>query len=232
MESKWHHLKKKAIQLRKQGLSIGSIENVLGISRSTLSGWFRDVKLSEQQKNKLLQNWRNALITARKKAVLWHNSQKAKRLEEAKNAANETLRRINLKSRDILELALAILYLGEGAKKTVETALGSSDPKILKFYLFVLKNVYNLDDKKIRCELYLRADQDPQEIKKFWVKELKLPIENFKYVNLDKRTRGSKTFPNYKGVCQLRCSNVAIQRKLLYLSNQFCEQVIKNFMRD
>ena len=232
MVSKWQHLKEKSILLRKQGLSIGSIESKLGIPRSTLSGWFRNIKLTHKQKNQLLENWRNALITARQKAVIWHNTQKTRRLEEAKIAANNTLQGINLQNNAILELALAMLYLGEGAKKTLETALGSSDPNILKFFLSVLKNVYKLDSKKIRCELYLRADQNPQEIKQFWAKELKLPLQNFKYVNLDRRTQGSKTFTHYKGVCQLRCGNVAIQRKLLYLSNQFCEQVLKNFMRD
>jgi len=228
MKSKWYELKSDAIKLRKRGLSIGRIERRLGIPRSTLSGWLKNVKLTQGQKEKLLQDWKNALVKARKKAVLWHNAQKAKRLLEAKCEALKTLEKIDINDPNIIELALAMLYLGEGAKTTDETAIGSSDPSILKFFLAILKGIYNLDVRKIRCELNLRADQSPEKMKRFWAKELKLPLSNFRHVNIDKRTIGSKTYPNYKGVCHIKCGSVAIQRKLTHINNLFCQKVIKN----
>lgn len=227
MRSKWYELKPTAVKLRKRGFSIGKIERRLGIPRSTLSGWLKNIRLTEKQKRKLLQDWKNALIKARKKAVLWHNAQKVKRLQEAQNSALKTLKNINIDNPSVLELALAILYMGEGAKKTDETAIGSSDPLILKFFLAILRKVYNLRIKKIRCELNLRADQDPEKMKRHWARELKLPLRNFRHVNIDKRTMGSKTYPHYKGVCQIRYGNVAIQRKLIFLSNLFCQKVIE-----
>lgn len=227
MKSRWYELKDKVIKLRRQGFSMNMIENRYGIARSTLSGWFRNVKLTPAQKRKLLKNSRVGLIAARKKAVLWHNEQKRHRLEEARMQALYTLGRINTNNKQILELALAILYLGEGSKTTVETSIGSSDPLILKFFLSCLKTLYNFDVNKIGCELHLRADQNPNKVKNFWAKELKLPLSNFKQTTIDKRTLGSKTFPHYKGVCVLRCGSVAIQRKLLYLSHFFCEQIAK-----
>lgn len=227
MKSRWFELKNKAIKLRKQGFSMNMIEDRHGIARSTLSGWFKNVKLTPTQKKKLLQNSKIALIAARKKAVLWHNAQKQRRLEEARLQALQTLGNINTNNRYILELALAILYLGEGNKTTVETSIGNSDPLILKFFLSCLKKIYNFDVKKIRCELYLRADQNPRKIKRFWARELKLSLNNFKQIAIDKRTLGSKTFPHYKGVCALKCGNVAIQRRLLYLARFFCEEIAK-----
>ncbi|MBI2625346.1 MAG: hypothetical protein HYW70_03365 [Candidatus Nealsonbacteria bacterium] len=207
---------------------MNTIEKRYGIARSTLSGWFRNVKLTPAQKKKLSQNSNAALISARKRAVLWHNAQKQRRLREAKLQALHTLRKINPKNRHILELTLAILYLGEGNKASVETSIGNSDPLILKFFLSCLRKIYNFNVDKIRCELHLRADQDPERIKRFWAKKLKLSLSNFKQVTIDKRTLGSKTFAYYKGVCVLRCANVAIQRKLLYLARYFCEQIIKS----
>ncbi|MBI2514913.1 hypothetical protein HYV91_01855 [Candidatus Wolfebacteria bacterium] len=226
MKSKWFRYKDEAIRLRKKGFSIGNVEKCLGIPRSTLSGWFKDVKLSEKQKHKLWLNWKNGLTKARKKAVLWHNQQKQNRLNEAREASLGVLRRINLKDKDILDLALAMLYLGEGAKKNAETAMGSSDPLILRFFIAALRKIYNFDISKMRCELYLRADQNPDVIKRFWSSELNLPIRNFKQVSIDKRTIGIKTYPGYKGVCNIRCSNVAIKRKLLYLSELFIKKFI------
>src|SRR3989338_174851 len=226
MKSKWYELKENAIKLRQQGFSIGKIERDLGIPRSTLSGWLKNIKLTARQKEELLQNWKNGLINARRQAVIWHNAQKAERIKEAESSAKRTLKNINLNDKNILELALAFLYLGEGAKNNPETALGSSNPLILKFFLSLLKNIYNIKVEKIGCELSLRADQNPDEMKKFWSHALKIPIERFKQVHLDKRTIGSKTYQHYKGVCHLRCCNVAIQRKLISIANLFCEKII------
>lgn len=230
MKSKWFKLKPDAIKLRKKGLSIGKIEHRLGIPRSTLSGWLRDIELSKKQKEKLIQNWRKALVKARKKAVLWHNAQKEKRLRSAKEQALKTVGAIDIADKKILELALAILYMGEGTKSKVETAMGSSDSLILKFFLSALKTLYNLDPKKVKCQLSLRADQNPEKMKRFWSKELNIPIDNFGYVNIDKRTVGSKTYPRYKGVCYIICGNVAIQRKLLYLGEIFCKKTIEKYL--
>lgn len=117
MISMWFELKEKAVGLRKTGLSIKKIENELGIPRSTLSGWFRYVELSESQKEKLRRDWRNGLITARQKAAIWHKNRKEERIACAKKEALETLSRIDNKDHALLELALSILYLGEGSKK-------------------------------------------------------------------------------------------------------------------
>lgn len=230
MKSKWFELKPDAIRLRKKGFSIGKIEHRLGIPRSTLSGWLRDIELSKKQKEKLTQNWKKALVKARKKAVLWHNAQKEKRLKSAKEQALKTVETIDITDKKILELALATLYMGEGTKSKVETAMGSSDPLILKFFLATLKAIYNLDLKKVKCQLSLRADQKPEKMKRFWSKELSIPIDNFGYVNRDKRTVGSKTYPRYKGVCYITCGNVAIQRKLLYLGEIFCKKTIEKYL--
>jgi len=229
MKSKWSELKENAIKLRKRGLSIRKVEQYLGVPRSTLSGWFKNVELSARQREKLYNDWKKALIKARKKAVLWHNAQKEGRLLEAKNQAIKTLRQINKDDKNILELTLAILYLGEGSKKNIETALGSSDPLILKFFIKALKNIYNFNVEKIRCELYLRADQDPETIKHFWSQTLKLPKNCFKSVSIDNRTLGSKTYPTYKGVCNLRCGSVAIKRKLLYLGEAFLKNIVEKY---
>ncbi len=203
------------------------IEKRYGIPRSTLSGWFKNIKLSKRQKQKLIMNRFNALQKARGKAVLWHNNQKEKRLKEAENNAKNILNNININDKNIFKIAIAMLYLGEGAKKNQETAIGNSNPLILKFFLIFLKKIFNIDINKIRCELYLRADQNSKKIKKFWMKELNLPSTCFKQINIDKRTVGSKTYIDYNGVCNLRCGNVAIQRELLYLSKLFCEKIIQ-----
>ncbi len=227
MASKWFDKKPEALKLRKSGLSIGVIETRLGIPRSTLSGWFKDVVLTKQQKEVLFKRWQNGLVSARKKAIAWHNAGKKQRLEAAQESAEEVIAAIDIKDRNILDLFLAVLYLGEGGKSNDSTNMGNSDPLIMKTFLTILIKNYNIDLKRVRCSLNLRADQDVEGLKKFWLKELGLPMENMKYVYIDKRTIGSKTYPDYKGVCTIECGNVAIKRKLLNISRGLCERIVK-----
>ena len=218
-------LKGRALNLREQGISIVGIEKSLGVPRSTLSGWFKRIKLTPEQKEILLKSKLKSLEKARIKASLWHQEQKMKRLENAKREAQDVLKRIDLDNRVTKELALALLYLGEGFKKNCETAIGNSDPLILRFFLDALEDLYGFDRGEFRYELYLRADQTPEKIRKYWSTELRVPMTKFKQVNVDKRTGKTKTYPHYKGVCSIRCGNVAIQRKLMYLSRLYCDGV-------
>ncbi|MFA6254054.1 MAG: hypothetical protein WC640_02220 [Candidatus Paceibacterota bacterium] len=227
MKSRWFELKSKAISLREKGKSIRDVEKTLDIPRSTLSGWFRDIKLTSLQKKRLKRKHERALIKARKGATKWHNGQKEDRLRTAEIEADKTLNKID-KDREILELSLAMLYLGEGYKAGSATSLGNSDPLILKFFLKVMKFVYNLKMENISFYLHLRADQDPELLKKYWAKKLEMPTDRFRKVSIDKRTLGTKTYPNYKGVCIISCGNVAIQRKLVYIGRKFCQEIADN----
>jgi hypothetical protein len=225
MKSKWFHLKDRAILLRKKGYSIRTIELRLGIPRSTLSGWLKDVPLTSSQRRKLRTEWNKSLKKARAEAVKWHNKQKEDRIELARLQAIKTLERLP-KNPAIRELALAFLYLGEGAKRDRSTTLGNSNPMILRFFISVLQSDFGIPEDKFACWLHLRADQNPDDMICYWAKELSLPKKNFRSCAIDERTKGLPTYPHYKGVCIISCGNIAVQRKLLYLSNMFCDQII------
>lgn len=224
MISRWADQKSKAVALRREGNSIGSIERMLGIPRSTLSGWFRSVPLTKEQQIKLNQRARQGLARARIVAVQWHNAQKKDRIEKAAQVGAEVLKRI---PNDVatLELALAFLYLGEGSKIGARTSLGSSDPRIVKFFIQCLRQIYAVPVETIKCYLHLRADQDPKKMERYWSRELSLSNVNFGKASVDKRTSGKPTYPHYKGVCLIECGRVDIQRRLMYIANGFCDIV-------
>lgn len=220
MRSKWFHLKEDALGMRKKGKSITHIERNLGIPRSTLSGWFKDIKLSEKHIKRLNKNKYLALEKARKKAVKIHEDQKMQRILSAQKEALDVLGKIDKDNVYILELVLSSLYIGEGFKGSY-TGMGSSETLILQFFINSIRKIYNIPITKISCRLHLRFDQDPKEIKRYWSKELNLPTSNFKGVSVDKRTKGSKTYRDYMGVCVVTCGNVAIQRRLMYLGKTY-----------
>jgi len=220
--AKRNELKPVAISMRKKGNSIGKIERELKIPRSTLGGWFKNIELTKSQKIRLHKNLENVLNRARKRALIWHHLQKEKRLEIARVQAAKTLNKINYKDKNILELNLAMLYLGEG-DKTQQTSMGSTNVLILRFFIRSLNLLFDIDSSMIKCELHLRSDQNEKELIEYWSRQLNLSINVFTSVK-DKRTAKSKTYPNYKGVCVVRCGgNIAIQRRLMYLGQEYCK---------
>lgn len=226
MQSKWLEFKNEVVLLRQNGESTRTLEKKFGIPRSTLSGWFKTVVLTKTQREILLKRNRISLLNAQKKATRWHQQQKILRIKKAKENASSVADVIDTSDRNVLELSLALLYLGEGYKKNL-LGIGNSNPKILNFFLRSIKILYNINSSGVICELNLRADQDVQKVKKYWSKTLGISLKNFKTVNFDKRTEGSKTYSSYKGVCQLRCANIAVQRRLLFLADIYCDRVVK-----
>lgn len=221
MISKWYDLKSQAIKMRKNGTSTREVERVLKIPRSTLSGWFKNIKLTKTQKRKLDTNWRNALIDARKKAVIWHNHQKELRIKDAHEKATETLNKIDIDDKNVLELALAMLYLGEGAK-TQTTSMVNSNSQIIKFFIKSLHKIFKVEKNDLNYELHLRSNQNEIDAIDYWAKELGINKGRFTFVK-DKRIAKTATYPNYKGVCVVNCGRIAIQRRLVHLGQEFCK---------
>jgi len=224
MYSRWFHLKEEAVALRETGMSITVIERRLGIPRSTLSGWFKNIQLTEDQRLSLMKSKQDGWAKARIKAVESHKAQKTLRLLEAKRQAEKTLAHIDITDGAILDLAFAMLYLGEGSKNGT-TSIASSDPRILRFVLAVLRKNYGVNSGMVKCELHLRADQGAEELKQYWSSVLNVPLSNFRKAYFDQRSAGRPTYDRYKGVCVLYCGSIAIQRKLTYLYNHFCDKV-------
>jgi hypothetical protein len=225
MKSKWFDYKDAVLDLRRKGTSMTVIEQEFGIPRSTLSGWFKQVPLTETQRTKLMKNSQDGWKKAREKAVITKNLQKAQRLATAQKEAIDVHSKID-KSNSTLELALAMLYFGEGGKKD-STNMGAADPFMLLFFITSLENLYHLDRNTFRYDLHLRDDQCIEVQKEFWASKLEIPVEKIGYVSKDKRTIGKPTRNNYPGVCQISIGNIAIQRRLKALYNVYCAEVIK-----
>ncbi len=221
MISKWFELKNEAISLRKKGLAIRYIENKLGIPRSTLSGWFKNIKLSEEQQQKLTEDWKNGLTTARKKAATWHIEDGNRRRKIIRQEVESFTSNIKI-GKEMGELILATFYLAEGGKTEDSFAIANSNPEILLGIVSLLRKVFIIDESKFRCALHLRKDQDENKAKEFWSTILGVPKTQFIKTQFDKRTI-KKTYEHYKGVCVLIYYDMALQRRILYLG----EEVLK-----
>ena len=157
MRSKWYELKPVALKLRKSGKSTRNIEKILKIPRSTLSGWFKYIKLDDEQLASLELNRINSLKKARHKAVMCHNNQKKQGVLEAEKQSLITLANLEINNMFIRELALAMLYLGEGIKGNNGLGIGNTDALILKFFIQIITTDYNISKDKIKLYLHFQV---------------------------------------------------------------------------
>ena len=227
MKSRWDGYRQNAVALRKKGESIRDIELSLGIPRSTLSGWFKNIVLTSSQNKRLASKNRAGLAKARIQATESHRKNKQRRLESVRATVEKTLQSIPINDLVTLEIALAMLYFGEGSKTKQGLRLGNSDPRIIRFYIDSLKKLYALPGDCLYFALHLRADQNEEEEKAFWSQALDVPLAKFRYCIKDPRTAGKPTRLDYHGVCLAQGGPVEIQRRLMYLSEAFCERATR-----
>lgn len=83
-----------------------------------------------------------------------------------------------------LESIIAMLYWGEGYKGSVERPskivdFTNSDPEMIRLFLFTLRNLYDVDEKKFRIQLYCYSDQNLKGLIRFWSGLTSIPKEQF-----------------------------------------------------
>ena len=212
-------LKRIARKLRRQGESVRSIESNLKVARSTISIWTKDIKLTHKQLNKLEANRKQALKIAVKRASIVNRQIKQSRLKAINDSVRLFIDDIKL-NKSHLEIFLAALYLGEGFKSSGRTGFCNSNPKTVKAFVDMLRNLYNIDESKLRAGIYARFDQKPMKLINFWSKALNIPKSQFHKTQVDLRTSGSATYKGYKGVCAVYYNDTQIKRRLMAIANE------------
>jgi len=210
-------LKKEAVRLRMDGKTYTEIRNQLGgVSKGTLSYWFKDIVLPADYSQKARENNLLVLSKARICAV---EAKKAIRLNEIKSIFKENVcLREDLKNKNTGKIALVMLYLGEGMKNRKNGAmmLGNSDPITVSLFMHLLRSTYEINESKFRCTLQCRADQDIKGLEFFWSNVTKVPLSQFYKAQVDPRTVGKPSKkPDYKGVCRIDYFSAKIFAELL-----------------
>lgn len=160
--------KEEARKLRKEdGLSIMDISKKLGVSKSSVSLWVRDIQLSDIQMIKLQEKKPGSYKGA--KAV--KNKFKEFRIQCQDNGRKRII------NNDILFIAGCMLYWGEGAKSKNQVCLANSDPNLMKFYMKFLRESLKVLNSEITIHINCYTDvKSLNEIQNYWLNILDLPI--------------------------------------------------------
>lgn len=143
----------------KHGKSMASIANILCVSLDSVVYFMRKYGISRRtsaESNAI--NFINKKPTFKKRKTFRHTRE--------------------------LKSIIAMLYWGEGYKgsnnkpsKIVDFT--NSDPEMIRLFLFALRNLYKVDEKKFRVQLYCYSDQNLRSLIKFWSSLTSISAEQF-----------------------------------------------------
>ena len=169
------YLRDQARVWRKSGASLNEITHKLQVPKSTVRYWCRDITLSKQQQSKLFAKQKlGGVMSAEKKRI--------KRIVSTQKLLNEGIREIgNLSAREILLVSVA-LYWAEGYKKGNDSfGFTNSDPKMIKFIINWLINIYGIPKSEIAPRVCINQTHKYRiaTINKFWSQTTGIPLLYF-----------------------------------------------------
>ena len=190
------HLKKKAISLRKKGMSYNNIRKSLGIkSKGTLSYWFKNIEFSKKTKELLEKNNR----IAHEKGLFNANRDRKIKIDRENNDAYiNGIKLINSISKNELLLIGTSLYWAEGTKsEKINPALNfsNSDPLMVSVYMKFLREILKIPEIKIRAGIHIYPSIPENKARKFWSSITKLPEDRFYIITqISRASQGKRPF--------------------------------------
>ena len=171
--------KEKAIELRRLGKSYKDIRREVGVSLSTLSGWFKNEDWSMEIRDRL---GREQSLAFPKKLEALTKANKARWALLNKNYRESAEKEFELLKKNPLFFAGIMLYWGEGEKnpKQSRIKLTNSDPVMIRFFYSFLRDCVGIPAEKIHVWLLLYPDLKDEMQKNFWSKATGIPISQFK----------------------------------------------------
>lgn len=215
-----------AIRLRRAGQSIRSIAMRLGVSKSTVSVWCRDLQLTRAQKLRLMKNAIRAGHRGRMMGAQRNKEKKREQIEFYKQLGKQDVGKLT--TRDWLIAGVA-LYWGEGSKKS-RFAFTNSDPQMIQFVSRWLRKAFGVKRSEFMPRIFINAIHAPRigKVMSFWSQLLQVPTHQFgKPILL--RDRPKKIYENhdsYYGVLALGVRNSnKIKYKVLGLIDAIKDQI-------
>ena len=208
--------KLKSVELRKKGYSVNEIVEQIGVAKSSVSLWVRNVPLDDKARNRLLTKIKfGQLISAENK-----RRRTKQILDDHFGAAIKALKHKKLDKLTI-QLVCSLIYHCEG-NKDIHYGAGftNSDPDLIRTFLYLLRFGFDIDEKKLRVCVHLHEYHNLKKQIDFWSKITNIPKKQFIKPYLKPNT-GKRIKENYQGCISIRYHDVDISRRLLMIAKAF-----------
>jgi transcriptional regulator with XRE-family HTH domain len=217
-----------AEQLRlEHGLSYSEISQQIGVNKSTLSNWLKHIHLAPEQDKRIQQR-----IEMNQSVFVAHARQiNQERFRQARADAFQSGVSIVANIPDdnaVHELALAMLYLGEGDKTGNRIQIANVDPQILQYFLWAMEKLYQVERMQMSFRLHLveAARSLESYLIIWWAKQLFCSPAQFKRTQFDKRSKYANITNDYHGVCTITYNDTYLYERLVGIYSSYIIQNI------
>jgi hypothetical protein len=206
--------KKRAVELRQNGMSYKDILNVLPVSKSSLSLWLKDLPLTEEEKILLKHRKDTNISRGRIKAAA---ANRRNRLLREREEFRKTETQFSQFKTDSLFLVGVALYWAEGSKRDNTFQFTNSDPEMVKLMIVWCSRYLGINARDITCQLYVHKPYAHEGCEEFWTLTTGIPLKNFRKTVYKQSNLDFKKRPNYKGCLRFRLSGVRFLWKMKFL---------------
>jgi len=212
----------KAKELRKKGYSLKEISVKLQISKSTASVWLRDVNISKEGMKRVESREEIRRLKSRQTKRLTRE-RKVMRLRED---ARDFLKDVKL-DKKTTRLLCALIFCCEGCKDTRGgITFINSDPSLVKTFLALLRNSFDIDEKRFRALIHLHDYHSAKKQLLFWSKVTEIPLDQFSKPYRKPHT-GKRIRDGYPGCASIRYYDSIVGKKLAILAQEFFNKYTK-----
>lgn len=201
--------------LRKKGLSYREILLQVSVSKDTLSRWCKDIQLSQEQKQRLLQNKQ---FGQKKGSLVAAENKRNKRLNTITEINRDAKKEIgDVTNRDKFMLGIA-LYSGEGYKMDGKIGFTNADPKVIVFMMDWFLIYGKIPLQKIHGAIWLHEDLNEQKAKDFWSNLTGIPQSQFHKTYIARNRLDSKKIRkniHEYGIFSIRIADTQLHRKIM-----------------
>lgn len=155
----------RARELRRAAWTLEEIAGELGVAKSSVSLWVRDVDFEPRPRGRARRRAPNAL-----------QRRKAQEIEDLRAAG---LVRLGELSEQAFLAAGAALYAGEGAKRDGAIIFANSDERIIRFFCEWLRAFFEIDESRMRVTVYLHEGLDLDTAQQHWSGVTGVPLSQF-----------------------------------------------------
>lgn len=211
-----NEVQKQMIKMRKMGRSYREISYTCNISISTVSKYCKNVHINKIVFKKMFERCK----FNRRKGLLVIKRNRDKVIQ----TITERVRRYYLNIRckkELFPIFCSLLFWTEGGKFNESTmTFTNSDPIMIKTFLSLLRNSFNIDERRFRLCLHLHEYHVESEMLKYWSLLCGISRKQFYKVYVKKHT-GVRKREGYKGCLSVRYNDHNICKSLRQTYMQF-----------
>ena len=192
---------RRARQLRAQAWTLADIASELGVAKSSVSRWVRDVDFEPNPRRRARKRGPNKLQRA-----------KAAEIERLRLEGIERVGQLS--EREFLMAGLG-LYAGDGAKSGGCVKFANSNPDIIRFFCAWLRTFLEVEEGRLRVRLYLHDDLSLDTAEAFWSEVTGVPIGQFTRAHRPPAQPTRRTNRHVNGCCHVIYSSTPMLRQII-----------------